>query len=291
MVTVDLSGMQFGNLSVLNWEGGEWNCLCSCGNSVRVTSNPLTRGATKSCGCKRSGTLETFVESARLIHGDKYDYSKVIFTTLNTKVEITCNKHGTSFMQKPCKHLTGQGCTKCGHDLMKQKQSCTASAEFSSKASLVHGVKYDYTLVKYKNAMTRVEIGCNTCGSKFLQSPNAHLAGKGCVKCAEYGFNVNANGNLYVMTCGDITKVGITNKAASIRAKTISKSYGSKFSVVVEINLQGQLCSDVETSVLRKLRQEYRQPISKFDGHSECFLEVNSTKLLNLIAETIEALK
>lgn len=38
-------------------------------------------------------TVETFIEKARQIHGDKYDYSKVNLTKREDKVTIICPKH------------------------------------------------------------------------------------------------------------------------------------------------------------------------------------------------------
>lgn len=57
-------------------------------------------------------TKEEFVTKARLVHGDKYDYSKVIYSNNKTKVIITCDKHG-DFLQTPNKHLLGRGCPQC----------------------------------------------------------------------------------------------------------------------------------------------------------------------------------
>ena len=39
-------------------------------------------------------TTEQFIEKARKIHGDKYDYSKVEYINATTDVCIICPKHG-----------------------------------------------------------------------------------------------------------------------------------------------------------------------------------------------------
>lgn len=70
------------------------------------------------CGCKKcfSGYkrifIDDFLNRVSLIHGDKYDYSKVVFKTTKIKVEIICNKHG-SFYLKPESHFKGRGCPIC----------------------------------------------------------------------------------------------------------------------------------------------------------------------------------
>jgi hypothetical protein len=48
------------------------------------------------------------------VHGDKYDYSKVVYVRNHDKVIITCPEHG-EFLQAPSAHKRGQGCRKCGN--------------------------------------------------------------------------------------------------------------------------------------------------------------------------------
>jgi hypothetical protein len=68
---------------------------------------------------RKKKTTEEFIEQARKIHGDKYDYSKVCYQNSRKKVEIVCHKkyrngleHG-SFFQKAGAHLMGNGCPHC----------------------------------------------------------------------------------------------------------------------------------------------------------------------------------
>lgn len=58
--------------------------------------------------------------------------------------------------------------------------------EFIARARQVHGDKYDYSDSDYLNARTKVTIICPIHG-KFQQTPDAHLAGKGCSKCKSFG--------------------------------------------------------------------------------------------------------
>ena len=59
-------------------------------------------------------TRESFIEKAREIHGDFYDYSKVIYKGNKTKVIIVCPEHG-EFLQTPHMHISKkmQGCPSC----------------------------------------------------------------------------------------------------------------------------------------------------------------------------------
>jgi hypothetical protein len=122
-------------------------------------------------------TKEEFIAKAKLVHGDKYDYSKVEYVGALTKVCIICPKHG-EFCQEANSHLRGQGCPKCKYE----KQTCTTD-EFIAKAKKIHGDKYDYSKVEYVNDRTKVCIICPKHG-EFWQTPNSHLNGYGCSKCA-----------------------------------------------------------------------------------------------------------
>lgn len=66
----------------------------------------------------KANTKENFIEKARLKHGNKYDYSKVIYANNKTPVEIICPKHG-AFWQRPDSHLHGKGCMFCALDNQK----------------------------------------------------------------------------------------------------------------------------------------------------------------------------
>ena len=55
---------------------------------------------------------EEILKSFTFIHGDTYDYNKVIYKTMREKVIITCEDHG-DFEQLPFAHTRGQGCPKC----------------------------------------------------------------------------------------------------------------------------------------------------------------------------------
>ena len=65
-------------------------------------------------------TTEQFVAKAREIHGDKYDYSKVVYTKMHDYITITCPKHG-DFLQKAYSHLNGKGCSNCAKEESRSK--------------------------------------------------------------------------------------------------------------------------------------------------------------------------
>lgn len=68
-------------------------------------------GCSRCAGNVRKTTAE-FIESAREVHGDRYDYSEAVYTRAFGKVRIICPEHGV-FEQTAHDHLGGSGCPKC----------------------------------------------------------------------------------------------------------------------------------------------------------------------------------
>lgn len=137
-------------------------------------------GCPKCAGVHKSST-EEFIEKAKQIHDDKYDYSKVNYINNHTKVCIICPEHG-EFWQTPKNHLKGQGCNQCAIEYRGNKLKNTIE-KFIEKARKIHGNKYDYSKVEYKNSISKIHIICPIHG-EFEQVAAYHLSGNGCPKCA-----------------------------------------------------------------------------------------------------------
>jgi very-short-patch-repair endonuclease len=158
-------------------------------------------------------TTEEFIERARRIHGNKYDYSKVVYINARTKVCIICPIHG-EFWQTPDLHLQGHGCSLCSGKIQLSED------EFIRRANLVHNNKYDYSKVNYINYHTKICIICPIHG-EFWQEPANHLCGKGCRKCSRNSYNYNTDewillakqvhGNKY-----DYSKVSYKNSSTKV---------------------------------------------------------------------------
>ena len=142
----------------------------------------------KGCGCpkcakessqkKQSLTTEEFIEKAKKIHKNKYDYSKTEYINSRTKVCIICPIHG-EFWQIPNDHLRGRGCKKCGDLSVGKRNSKIDTEEFIERARQVHGDKYDYSKVDYISPKKKVCIIDKEYG-EFWMMPYAHLNGQGC---------------------------------------------------------------------------------------------------------------
>lgn len=140
-------------------------------------------------GDKKRLSKIVFTKKATKKHGTKYNYSRVAYTNLETKVPIICILHNHTFFQTPKQHLYGSldgGCPRCCTET-KRNNFSSGKDEFVRKATNIHGTKYDYTNVVYTNATTKVEISCKKHGP-FMQRPNNHTSHKqGCPLCKSSG--------------------------------------------------------------------------------------------------------
>ena len=125
----------------------------------------------------------TFVNKVKLLH-PTLDFSKTIYVNSKTKIKLNCPIHG-EVEKNPRGVLQGQGCPECGKEQSRLNRVKKRGGKtiFIQKAKKVHGEKYDYSLVDYKNSKTKVKIICPEHGV-FEQSPNSHLQGSGCNECA-----------------------------------------------------------------------------------------------------------
>lgn len=127
-------------------------------------------------------TQDQWIERANKKHGNKYDYSQVIYCMAKSKVIIGCLSCGNTFTQDASSHLSGNGCpvcanTKKGSYLVKTKEQWIAIV------SSIHPGLYDYSQVEYERDSDYVTIKCLRCGDSFTQKASKHSMGRGCPVC------------------------------------------------------------------------------------------------------------
>ena len=106
-------------------------------NMFDVTPRQHLYGFSGCNKCKKVPTYTTnnWIEKAKKVHGDKYDYSKTIYVNSTIKVKIICKEHG-DFEQIPYSHLkTIECCPKC------QIRSKDTKEDWIKKAKKVYGNK------------------------------------------------------------------------------------------------------------------------------------------------------
>lgn len=97
---------------------------CKLHGDWRSMATNLQQG--KGCrGCRtdkiatcRRKDQEHFIQKSKRVHGDRYDYSGVVYVNNTQNVAIKCKEHGV-FLQQPIAHYAGSGCTKCVKRVVK----------------------------------------------------------------------------------------------------------------------------------------------------------------------------
>ena len=109
-------------------------------------------------------TREIFIERARQLYGNRYNYSKVVYVGFETKVCITCPDHG-DFWVTPHNFFKNHVCPTCSG-----RQRITKEV-FIERSLLKHNGRYDYSKVDYHGLNVPVCIICPIHG-EFLQKPS-----------------------------------------------------------------------------------------------------------------------
>jgi len=158
----------------------------SCEKHGDFMANPVSIYTTlyHGCnGCKLEATGREFIQKAKNLHKDKYEYFLEDYKCSRTKTKIRCKKHDHIFYQRPSAHLQGQGCDICGKENTNKTKALKGFPKFIHEAVNLYGDTYDYSKVDFKTTKTDVKIICKTHG-EFYTSPDKHISHNGiCPVC------------------------------------------------------------------------------------------------------------
>ena len=108
------------------------------------------RGYNEVCSIKCSNKLksirlgkvhdtESFIKKAIEVHGDVYDYSKVVYTGSHNEVTIICKEHG-EFQQMPYHHTNGSSCLKCSY-LTRYKDMSWSRERYKNTPAILYYIR------------------------------------------------------------------------------------------------------------------------------------------------------
>lgn len=200
---------------------------------------------------------EEFIKRAKHAHNNKYDYSKVEYINITTKICIICPEHG-EFWQRPNDHINGTGCPKCAaisrSEQLKITNKIKNSRLFVEKANKIYNNKYSYEKVDYINDHIKVCIICSEHG-EFWQTPKAHLNGNGCPKCAgrrPFKYSAEENEKMCRQIHGDKYEYFFTgNERRDEKVKIKCRKHNYIFEQILDQHLRGcecPICSGSGTS-------------------------------------------
>lgn len=171
-----------------------------CGETFNALPNNLLHG--HGCpGCYRLKqkkpriTAEEYFKRVRKAHGDRYDYSKAVFTGTHNLITVICPVHG-EFQQDAKSHLKC-GCFKCFHE-----NNRNAFAEYNKGAQKKAREKFferlhkdfsflDTSRLQYIDGKTKVTLGCPKHGYFKIWPRDITRArgnASGCPECKKENF-------------------------------------------------------------------------------------------------------
>lgn len=223
-----------------------------------------------------------FINRARNVHGDFYNYDKSIYVSFNKPIKIICPIHG-EFEQLVSNHLSGKGCSKCGR-INKNNSNKFTEKELINKFKFIWGNTFKYPTFIYNNRNQKLDIKCTKCGTIFKQAIRDHLRKRnGCPVCQEYKgwsrsqwikfcINKNTIPMVYIIRFfddnEDFIKIGITsNNTVVHRCSHIPYSY----EIIKEIKGSPDFIWDKEKELHIKYKDYKYMPIKDFGGKYECF--------------------
>lgn len=256
---------------------------------LQSPSTHLRGGGCIKCAGTDKKNIDYFIEKAKKVHKNKYDYSQSIYENAKSKVKIICPEHGP-FWQVASGHLVGRGCYECAKQRISL--SCKKShEEFLNQAKTLHQNKYDYSQAFYEGTYIPIKIICPKHG-EFWQIPTDHINGCGCKKCAKYGFNPQKPSIIYFLklqtAIAAFWKIGITNRTVEDRFR---KDYDLIQSGWIWHG-DGEIIWNTEQQLLRQYQDyklNYLFPLLQNGGDTECFtLDLPVKKIIKTISQKLK---
>lgn len=123
----------------------------------------------------RKLTQEQVIKQFKEVHGDLYDYSKVLYKSNQTSITVICKTHG-EFITKPYRHKQGKNCIKCAN----LKPRSIIINQFKE----VHGDLYNYSKFDFSLGQKSKSIIICPIHGEFKQTASVHKNGSGCPECS-----------------------------------------------------------------------------------------------------------
>lgn len=261
----EVHGSQY-DYSLVKYKNVDTKVKIICAEHGIFLQSPYHHGAGNGCPkcIGRHKTQDEIIELFKLAHGDRYDYSQVVFTRVNDKVDIVCREHGV-FSQSATNHISGKGCIKCAGRYQYK------TSEIVEKFKSIHGHTYNYNFVDYINSDNKVKIVCNTHGA-FDQMPHSHLSGAGCPKCGGvYQFTTNEIIEQFkVMHLDRYDYSKVDYKGAFVEVEIICNVHGS-FMQTARSHKRGSGCPDCAVTI-GYTKNSYLNYCNQFDGNTNLYV-------------------
>ncbi|HFG9009088.1 TPA: hypothetical protein ACGI0P_000001, partial [Salmonella enterica] len=132
---------------------------------------------------------------------------------------------------------------------------------------------------------------CTLCDEVIDKRPNDAARGFNCYNCFGTAFNKKIEGTFYVLKIMDSTgnviayKIGITNKTAQERCKTINKSTSLQCEVIYSYSSIGSKVQEIESIIKKSITRNYISKELMNDGSTETFSPAQIFPVIHLLFE------
>ena len=155
------------------------------GEFVQNITNHLMGQGCPECGKVTSGLRrrksdEDLLRLAKKVHGDRYEYLKIVRGGERPVLTYICKEHG-EVVQNINSHLMGSGCGLCA-DKFRGINSRPEEQAVIARARKIHGDRYEYAGVTF-DGKTMLTCICKIHG-QFTVAATRHLMGYNCKRCA-----------------------------------------------------------------------------------------------------------
>ena len=211
-------------------------------------------------------------------------------------VEVQCPLCGkTEEARVDSKTIDNDCCRTCKGFSPNVAGKTHTTSDFVAKASAAHKGFYTYDSTSFIKSAEKVTVTCPF-HADFLVSPNNHLKGKGCPKCAvnKRGWNRSLYSDTptsiyYAIVNDKYFKVGISKQGERHRYYKDHR-YGNKIDIIVESwFFDGAVAYDLEKEMLLEIRDiKASENVLQHGGNTELHTEDMSELLITKIKERNE---
>ncbi|HFI8077380.1 TPA: hypothetical protein ACGSG5_000520 [Escherichia coli] len=255
------------------------SCRCKvCDHKWSATPVDLKRGH----GCPKCGRLKAGQNRA-LSHEEQVTAIAEVNPDVEVLGKITGNQKKVLCRCKVCDHkwsvtprklkFDGSGCPKC----KAQKQALSNEKCIAAIAKVNPNVEVFGEMI---NLTTKVLCRCKVCDHKWMATPHHLKDGRGCPKCAKYGFLSHEHGKLYIMAddlvVPTIMKIGVSVKENERRNQVLRSAHKagviiSDLHIVKKLDGPTEKMLEIERA-MHKYFSDYKInfPV-KFSGSNEFF--------------------
>jgi len=258
------------NIEFLSWVDGHKNnkskakVICAVdGFEWSASVHELVNGGS---GCPICAGNRRFTEEERIEQINKTDNLEFVcwadsYKNSHSKAIVRCKIDGFEWGAKIYSIINnGKGCPQCG-----RKRRWTAE-ERIDQINSIENIEFVSWVDSYRRTKSKAKVRCVIDNFEWSVEVNSIVnCGRGCPKCAKYGFQLDKTGYLYALRseCGTMIKIGISNKPKQ-RHRQIELATPFKFNLIEQISGDGVKIAELE----KYFHNKYES--AGFSGFSGC---------------------